>query len=720
MVSREAFVGGIVDVGLVSAVQLEELQQSIPHDEQPADTLTLARLAVERGLLTEFQADQACQGNAASLVFEEYVILDKLGAGGMGQVFKAQHRRMERVVALKVLPEAATHSPENVKRFRREVKASARLAHPNIVIAHDAGEANERHYLVMEFVVGSDLANRVKTLGPMSVDAAIDCMLQAARGLEHAHSQGIIHRDIKPSNLLLDTAGTVKLLDLGLARIDLPQAAMEVDDGLTSCGDIMGTLDFMSPEQALDSKDADARSDIYSLGCTFYYLLTGHKLYDADTPAKKIVAHRTAPIPPLKQLRCDVPLPVEAAYRKMVEKQPKRRFQTMREVVAALENCQAAQRATAMAPDGRPPTTGRRLLLAIGGAGAVALFLAGLILLLKGSHGEILGESKVPDRTRVQIENGGDPSTSTVAEPSNSPATLTTRQLPPPDASLIELLTSPDYEWTAPESLGPGVNTRSQEDLWGITDDERTLIFDRRSEQSACFTSRRDRIEEAFPAATPLPQLADMTPGTISGDGLIAIGVKQRKTTVAELWQSTRPDLESAWSDAVRMPEPVKGEGVTKHPVLSADGLTLLATSTRQREGISDIWMFTRQSRDEPFSNATRLPEPISTPAWDLPDFVSNDRCLIISSSQRKKMRLTRCFVRTSVNEPFGPGRPLGIPLGASENDDSTAGFRLVAGGRRIYFHSGVLTDHLGSFDLYVSRRVRKSETTTSATEPSR
>lgn len=333
--SLEQFKQAVAESGLLSSDDLAAFLAGLPPAKRLADPAALARLLVEGGKLTRFQASTIYQGRGKSLVFGEYLLLDKLGAGGMGQVFRAQHRRMKRVVALKIMATAAMSSGEAVKRFQREVEAAARLIHPNIVTAFDAGQAGPTHYLVMEYVDGQDLGTVVKQQGPLQVDQAINCLLHAGRGLAYAHGEGVVHRDIKPANLLLDKKGAVRILDMGLARI-------EGVEGLTGSEQVMGTVDYMSPEQASETKLADARSDVYSLGCTLWYLLTGKRVYEGDTSVKRIMQHVNAPIPSLCRLREDIPWGIDEIFQRMVAKKPEDRHQSMEEVVAALEQLQAS------------------------------------------------------------------------------------------------------------------------------------------------------------------------------------------------------------------------------------------------------------------------------------------------------------------------------------------------------------------------------------------
>ncbi|MBI1902823.1 MAG: protein kinase [Planctomycetia bacterium] len=336
-VSLEQFREQLSSSGIIPPDELHAVETEI----SPGDTETLARELVKRGKLTKFQAAMLFQGQGPNLVLGNYVLLDKLGQGGMGVVFKAQHRRMDRVVALKVLPPAATRSPDLLKRFQREAKAAARLLHPNIVAAYDADEAAGTYFLVMEYVPGIDLASLVRRDGALSVARAVECVLQAARGLQYAHGEGVVHRDIKPGNLLLSDKGVVKILDMGLARLEASPLHAAPDE-ITRTGSVMGTIDYMAPEQAEDMKQADARSDIYSLGCTLFFLVTGRTLFEGDTIVKKIVAHREQAVPSLGDYVADVPPALDAVFRRMIAKKQHERFQSMTELVFALDTCGSA------------------------------------------------------------------------------------------------------------------------------------------------------------------------------------------------------------------------------------------------------------------------------------------------------------------------------------------------------------------------------------------
>ncbi|MGE3803655.1 MAG: SUMF1/EgtB/PvdO family nonheme iron enzyme [Gemmataceae bacterium] len=303
------------------------------------DTRTLCRELMQRGHITAYQANLVGQGKAKELVLGSYIILDRLGEGGMGQVFKARHVRLDRIVALKVIRKERLSKPEAIRRFQREAKAAGRLSHPNIVAVHDSGEINGTHFLAMELVDGIDMARLVKKSGPLPVQHACHYMRQAALGLQHAHERGLTHRDIKPHNLLVTSEGKVKVLDMGLARLESLSGSDEEskDSGLTKDGSVIGTPDYLAPEQAKDARNVDIRSDLYSLGCTFYYLLTGKRPFVAESLTETLLKHQLEEAVPVRKLRNEVPAPVEAIVAKLMRKKPEERYQKPDELAADLE-----------------------------------------------------------------------------------------------------------------------------------------------------------------------------------------------------------------------------------------------------------------------------------------------------------------------------------------------------------------------------------------------
>ena len=297
-----------------------------------------------------------------------YQVFEHLGSGGMGTVFKAQHRLMNRAVAIKVINPALLNKPSVKERFMREVTAAAKLAHAHIVTAYDAEQSDDLHLLVMEFVEGETLADRIRREGALPVPVACQFMREAALGLQHAHEKGMVHRDIKPANLMIvkthgpQPEGLVKVLDFGLACFRSENHSLE---GITELGALMGTPDYMAPEQALDPHTADIRADIYSLGCTLYHALAGQVPYPATTPLAKIDAHRAGRATPLKSIRPDVPAELSAIVEKMMAKDPAKRFQTPAEVAEALLPFTQSQTAAAPVRRRRFPLVAAIVLLAL-------------------------------------------------------------------------------------------------------------------------------------------------------------------------------------------------------------------------------------------------------------------------------------------------------------------------------------------------------------------
>jgi len=339
--SANTFVEAVRQHHLLDGGALQELLRL--SDTQGWDAHALAQHALRRNWLTPYQVNQLMHGRGAWLEHGPYLLLERLGEGGMGQVFKARHRRIDRIVALKVIrPDRLTH-PDAVRRFRREVQSAAQLSHPNIVMALDADEVSGSHFYVMEYAEGIDLARLVKTRGPLPVASACDYVRQAALGLQHVLDSGMVHRDIKPSNLLVTQApgappaGLLKILDMGLARSPVLGDIDGASTDLTQQGALLGSPDFVSPEQAANPRGADIRADLYSLGCTFYYLLTAHVPFPNGTAIEKLFRHRMDEPVPVEQLRPDVPAAVAAIVRRLMAKRPEDRYQKPVEVAAALE-----------------------------------------------------------------------------------------------------------------------------------------------------------------------------------------------------------------------------------------------------------------------------------------------------------------------------------------------------------------------------------------------
>jgi serine/threonine protein kinase len=339
LASYREFARALIEIGLIEPAELAKIAV-----HSPKGVLGLSRALVKAGKLTTYQAAAVYQKKSRGLLIGNYVILDKVGQGGMGLVFKARHRKLGRLGALKILPPSFARDRAAVMRFRREFEAAGRLKHINLVAAFEADEDRGVHFIVMEYVEGMNLDRVVSKLGPLPVPQGVDYLAQAARGLEAAHGAGIIHRDIKPGNLMLDREGTVRVLDLGLARIlDANNPFSKTATGrLTQSGMYMGTIDYMAPEQAEDPHGVDHRADIYSLGCTLFFLLTGRVPFLGKTILKRMLAHQEHAAPSLRAIRPEASPALEAVYQAMMAKRPEERPASMTDVIALLQASKVA------------------------------------------------------------------------------------------------------------------------------------------------------------------------------------------------------------------------------------------------------------------------------------------------------------------------------------------------------------------------------------------
>ena len=325
----------IRDAELVPLDRLSAIRDSLPPGSRDNPT-ALAKKLVREGLLTPFQARCALKGRELRL--GSYRLTDSLGRGGMGEVYKADDPSTGRQVAIKVLMQRPGVSAQVSDRFYQEAITAISLKHPNVVRTYQASSHKGFPFLAMEFIDGIDLAELVMLQGPLRLGQAVDFALQAAHGLAYAHDQGIVHRDIKPQNLIVDKAGTLKILDMGLAVVQLTNQSNEltVAGRLTQFGQVMGTPAYMAPEQASDILFVDCRADVYSLGCTLHYMLTGSPPYPGKAAAQVLREHRDAPVPSIRSQREDVSAELDANIRKMLAKSPDDRHQTMHEVIEEL------------------------------------------------------------------------------------------------------------------------------------------------------------------------------------------------------------------------------------------------------------------------------------------------------------------------------------------------------------------------------------------------
>jgi eukaryotic-like serine/threonine-protein kinase len=339
--TAESFLSVVRKSGLIESDRLKDLVREFrAAGLNVEDSHVLAGTLTGKGLLTTWQADKLLQGKARGFFLSKYRLLSLLGKGGMSSVYLAEHVLMRRRCAIKVLPQKRVNDSSYLARFHREAQAVASLDHPNIVRAYDVDvdrtieKNHEIHFLVMEYVDGRSLQELVQVDGVLDCVHAADYIRQAADGLAHAHQAGMVHRDIKPGNLLVDANGTVKILDLGLARFFNEND----EDSLTVAHDekVLGTADYLAPEQALDSHTVDARADLYALGCTMYFLLTGHPPFTSGTLAQRLMAHQTREPPGIETERDDVPQDLLAIVRRMMAKKVDDRFQTANEVADAL------------------------------------------------------------------------------------------------------------------------------------------------------------------------------------------------------------------------------------------------------------------------------------------------------------------------------------------------------------------------------------------------
>lgn len=336
-----SFLNGVRNSGLVEADPLENvIREMRAAGTDVSDSRNVANELVRREFLTEWQADKLLQGRHKGFFLGRYRLMRLLGTGQMSAVYLGRHIYMDHLVAIKVLPADKVGDTSYLGRFYREAKAVAALSHPNIIRAFDVDKQVEAgtdiHFLVMEYIEGRQLTYLINEKGGHRLDlvTVADVIRQAAEGLAHAHTKHMVHRDIKPDNLLVTPEGEVKILDLGLARFfkttDEESLTLKHDER------VIGTADYLAPEQAIDSHSVDSRADIYGLGCTFYCALTGHPPFTEGTLVQRLMAHQSQPAPPVTKERPEVPESLTKILDRTLAKKREDRYQTGRELADAL------------------------------------------------------------------------------------------------------------------------------------------------------------------------------------------------------------------------------------------------------------------------------------------------------------------------------------------------------------------------------------------------
>ena len=600
-------------------------------DAESGDAEAFAQSLVSARTLTSFQADAVMRRRTSALVIGDYHVLGVVGSGGMGQVYKARHRILDRNVAIKVMHTAKAANPQLVQRFYREARAVARLTHKNIVTAYDAGETAGGLYLAMEFVDGDDLSQIVAARGPLAIDQAVNVTLQAARGLACAHANNMVHRDIKPANLLLGCDGTVKILDLGLARFT-EESEQTSEISLTMVGKLMGTVEYMAPEHAANAKDADHRSDIYSLECTMHRILTGRLPYGGATPVEKLIAQREHPIPLLSDSIANVPEKLQTAFARMVAKKPADRYQSMDDCIADLQSAVPAAESC--------DVSGLVIAHIADEATAVDVDLAEAPTAIDEAHGpgpatldaaESLHIKPESDPSQLELPGQWDPiSEEQTAEipiaqkaepnkklliaaaavvlcctlvgglvwrftrpstPMNRP-TVESRTHKPPSVASGEWTTLPNG-WRVGKvvNLGPVVNSDAGDGGPSVSADGRTMVF----------SSSR---------------------GGGQGD--------------EDLWISSRPRAGAPWGEPANLGPQINTEGRECGPCLSGDDLTLIFESNRMGgQGDFDLWMSARAATTKPFGRPVNLGASVNSKAYDRGACLSADGRTLYFHSNR-------------------------------------------------------------------------------------
>jgi serine/threonine protein kinase len=711
-VSVDQFGKSLVASGLMTAEDVKASWNAIPAEVRPKDGDGFAQTLVDSKRLTSFQAAELLAGRGARLMMGDYTIVAQIGAGGMGQVYKAQHRRMKRTVALKVMSNAAMQDAAAVKRFQREVHAAARLEHPNIVTAYDSGEAGSVKYLVMQFVDGGDLSELVKKQGRLGIEQAVGYVIQAARGLAFAHAEGVIHRDIKPANLLLDKKGVVKILDMGLARFE------DGGDGLTATEQVMGTVDYMSPEQAADTKHADARADIYSLGCTLWYLLTAKKVYEADTLIARLMKHRDGALPSLVKERDDAPWPLERTLYKMIAKRADDRYQSMNDVIAALGPYGGESPSSGDSSSGMGSGIGHNADLASfmqsmrpdSGAASVSATQSKLGTKLSGDATAHLNAPDAGTDPKHEVLRSAPKSATPSSSPSTPSSSTSANQLRSTTAKLssgnltrmkltgagvlsmviivvglvLKVRTNEGRDEAESSSTGQAKVTAGTLPSNGAVAAKPAVAMS----SNASFASVAQLLDspdyvwsEPENLGPNVNDVGDVFEISLTADELLVCGKRKDPTGTESFFEAQRKSKEEPFGPRRIMP------GINE-PNIAPDGLSLFGIR-RVGDTANNIQMRRRATRDNQWDDTIDLGTQVNSTSDERSPRISADGLSLVFSSGRDPSQLGLWMSRrNSLGESLGAATNVGPPVNTLKGPHPTAGL-LLADGRTFVFRRG-------------------------------
>lgn len=722
---------------LLTAQQIQEVRELAVPERTPR---SVAKVIVQQGWLTRWQAQQLLAGRS-KLFLGKYKLLDCLGRGGMGAVFRAEQPRLNRIVAVKVMATNVLNDAIAVDRFLREIRAVASLSHPNIVSAYDADQVGNTYLLVMEHVDGVDLEAWLTQHGQVPIAWAAEVVRQVALGLEHAHKDGIVHRDIKPRNILIarPMSGSpndsmnrpqAKLLDLGLAKF---ASETHEEGGLTRTGQIMGTPDFIAPEQAQSTKDADIRADIFGLGCVFFRMLTGQLPFTGSNVMEKLMARTATDAPHVSDLRPEVSPQLDAIVAKMLARDPASRYQTPGELAHELVNHAlgtiaepdetimlepVARRKTGRVeakadptlnqflnqmdnresgdidetpqarlasetPRTSPKPSANRQQVGI----QVALAVAGMLFLGLIWWGV--------SRDKGLIVDSPPPKTLSQGPPTEPAPSLSSDSIFEWNPDWIRLPNG--WQIGPAERLGPNYSLIGDDQPVFLSADELSLLVTSTRSggqgRSDLWEWTRPRIDSDF--ANPV----NLGPGVnspddeleaqISADGLTIIFRSNRPGGSGswDLWMSQRAATDQQFENAVNLGNGINNKSTESSPVLSQDGLTLIFHSAQSGKNRDDLWMSQRADRDAPWGKRINLGPKVNSPSRENRPTLDADALTLVFSSNRPggqgESDIWIC-TRPSKDQPFRRAFNPWPAINTSKNE-----YQVSLSGRTLIFRRG-------------------------------